>query len=55
MNGTSGCVSPPAPHLIGWFVFPQPHINRLPEQNVGGPGQVGDLGYELRLDPMDAG
>ena len=44
-----------APHLIGRFVLPQPHIDGLPQQAVGGPRQIRDLGYKLRLDPMNAG
>ena len=44
-----------APHLLGRFVLAQPDIDRLPQQVVGGPGQIGDLGHQLRLDPMDAG
>jgi hypothetical protein len=33
--------------------FPQPGVNRMPQEVVGGPGQIGDLGDKLRLDPMD--
>ena len=41
-----------APHLLSGLVLPQPDINRLPQQIVGGPGQIGDLGDKLRLDPI---
>jgi hypothetical protein len=42
-------------HLIGRLVFPQPDVNRVAQQIVGRPGQIGNLGDELRFDPMDAG
>jgi hypothetical protein len=40
------------PNLRGRLVGPEPHINRLPQEPVLGPGQVGDLRHQLRLDPM---
>jgi hypothetical protein len=42
------------PHLIGRLILPQPHIDRVPQEVVGGPGQIGDLSDQLRLDPMDS-
>jgi hypothetical protein len=44
-----------APYLGGWFVLSQPDIDRLTQQVVSRPGQIGDLGHKLRLDPMNAG
>jgi hypothetical protein len=41
-----------SPHLIGWLVLPQSHVNRVPQEVVGRPGQVRDLGDKLRLDPV---
>jgi hypothetical protein len=43
-----------APHLIGRLVLAQSDVNRVPQKVVGGPGQIGDLGDELWLDPMNA-
>jgi hypothetical protein len=37
------------------IVRPQPNIDRLTQQVVSRPGQIGDLGDKLGLDPMDAG
>jgi hypothetical protein len=42
------------PHLVGRFVLAEPDINRVSQEIVGRPGQMGDLGDKLRLDPMDA-
>ena len=42
-----------APDLLGRLVLAQPDVNRMPEEVVSGPGQIGDLGDKLRLDPMD--
>jgi hypothetical protein len=42
------------PHLIGRLIFPQSDIDGVSQQIVRGPGQIGDLNDELRLDPMDA-
>jgi hypothetical protein len=39
------------PALCGRLVGPEPPINRLPQEPVLGPGQIGALRYELRLDP----
>ena len=44
-----------SPHLIGWLVLPQSHVNRVPQEVVGRPCEVGDLSDELRLDPVHAG
>jgi hypothetical protein len=41
------------PHLIGRLILAQPDIDRVPEQIVRRPSQIGDLGDELWLDPMD--
>jgi hypothetical protein len=43
-----------APHVLGRLVFPQPDVDRLPQQAVVGPGQVAYLGDELWLNPMHA-
>jgi hypothetical protein len=43
-----------ASHLIGWLVLPQPDVNRVPQEVVSRPGQIGDLSDELRLNPMHA-
>jgi hypothetical protein len=37
------------------LVLAKPDINRMSQEVVRRPGQIGDLGDELRLDPMDAG
>jgi hypothetical protein len=44
-----------SPHLLCWLVLAQPHVNRLPQEPIACPSQIGDLGDQLRLDPMDAG
>ena len=41
-------------HLTCWFVGPKPDEDSVAQQSVAGPGQVGDFGDELRLDPMNA-
>jgi hypothetical protein len=43
------------PNFLCRLVFPQSDVNRVEKQPVGRPGQIGDLGDQLRLDPMDAG
>jgi hypothetical protein len=48
MVTADAAILPLAPHLIGRFVLAQPDIDRLPQQIVGGPGQVGDLGHKGR-------
>ena len=40
------------PHLVGRLVLAEADVNRVPQQVVSRPGQVGDLGDKLRLDPM---
>jgi hypothetical protein len=40
------------PHLIGRLVLPEADIDRVSQEVVGPPGQVGDLGDQLRLDPV---
>jgi hypothetical protein len=42
-------------HLRRRLVRSEPDVNRLPQETVGGPSQIGDLGDELRLDPMHLG
>jgi hypothetical protein len=37
-------------HLVGRLVFPQPDVNRVPQEAVGRPGQIGDLDDQLRLE-----
>jgi hypothetical protein len=41
--------------LVGRLVFPQPNVDRVAKQPVRRPGQIGDLGDMLWLDPTDAG
>jgi hypothetical protein len=41
------------PNLLGWLVFPQADVNRVSQEIVGRPGQIGDLGDKLGLDAMD--
>ena len=36
------------------FVLAKSDVNRVSQQVVGRPGQIGDLGDKLRLDPMHA-
>ena len=43
----------PAPHLAVLVVV-EADVNRVPKQTVSRPGQKGDLGDQLRLDPVDA-
>ena len=40
-------------HLRRRLVRSEPNIDRLSQELVGGPGEIGDLGDEPRLDPMD--
>ena len=47
------CVGLP-PNIIGRLVLAQADVNRVSQEVVGRPGQIGDLGDKLRLDPMDA-
>jgi hypothetical protein len=42
------------PHLLRWLVLAQPNINRVTQEVVGRPRQIGDLGDKFRLDPMHA-
>jgi hypothetical protein len=41
-------------HLTCRLVGPKPDEDRVAQQSVAGPGQIGDFGDELRLDPMNA-
>jgi hypothetical protein len=41
--------------LVRRLVLAETDVNRVPQEIVDGPGQVGDLRDEPRLDPMDAG
>jgi hypothetical protein len=43
------------PHLVGRLILAKPNIDRMTQEVVGRPGQIGDLPDELWLDPMDAG
>jgi len=43
------------PDLRRWLVRAEADVNRVTQEVVGRPGQIGDLGDELRLDPMNAG
>jgi hypothetical protein len=40
-------------HLIGRLVLAKPDVNRVSQEVVGRPGQIGDLGDKLQLDPMN--
>ena len=42
-------------HLVCRLVRAEVDVNRVPQEIVDGPGQIGDLRDEPRLDPMDAG
>ena len=42
-------------HLVGRLVRSEPDINRLPQEPIPGPRQIGDLGDQLRLNPMHSG
>jgi hypothetical protein len=44
-----------SPNLRCGLVGPEPNLNRLSQEPVVRPGQIGDLPDELRLDPMGAG
>jgi hypothetical protein len=44
-----------APNLSRRLVGAEPHINRVSQEPVGGPSQIADLRYKLRLNPMHAG
>ena len=43
-----------SPHLNGRLVVAQSDVNRVTQEAIGGPGQIGDLANQLRLDPMHA-
>jgi hypothetical protein len=43
-----------SPHLVRWFVLPQPDVDRVAKQSVGSPGQIRDFGHKPRLDPVHA-
>jgi hypothetical protein len=45
---------PLAPNLIGRLVFAQPDINRVSQEVVGRPSQIGDLGDNLFGLPIGA-
>src|ERR1700752_76839 len=38
-----------------WLVLVQSDANCLPQEPLARPSQIGDLGDQLRLDPMGAG
>jgi hypothetical protein len=38
------------PHLLGRLVLAQSDVNRVTQEVVCSPGQIGDLGDKLRLD-----
>ena len=40
------------PHPAGRFVLPQSDVNRVAQEVVGGPCQIGDLSHQLRLNPV---
>ena len=40
------------PNLIGRFIFSQPDVNRVTQEAVRSPGQIGDLSHKRRLDPV---
>jgi hypothetical protein len=42
------------PNVHRTLVLPQPDINCVPQEVVGRPGQIGDLGDKLWLDSMNA-
>jgi hypothetical protein len=42
-----------SPHLRRRLVLAQPDVNRVPQEVVSRPGQIGDLGDQLRLGPVD--
>ena len=44
-------IEAPPPDLRRRLVLPQPDVNRVSQQVVGRPGQIGYLGHKLRLDP----
>jgi hypothetical protein len=43
-----------APHVARGFMLPLAFIDDVAQQPVGGPGQVSDLGDQLRPHPMHA-
>ena len=43
-----------SPHLLCPLVLAQPDVDRVTQKVVRRPGQIGDLGDKLWLDPMDA-
>ena len=43
-----------APHLLRRLIFAEADIDRMSQEAVGRPGQISDLGNDLRLDPMNA-
>jgi hypothetical protein len=42
------------PDVCRRLVFSQADMDGVPQEIVGGPGQISDLDNQLRLDPMDA-
>jgi hypothetical protein len=40
------------PNVRRAFVLAKPNIDRVPQEAIGRPGQIGDLGDKLRLDPV---
>ena len=43
------------PNLRRRLVLSEPDVDRVTQEAVRSPGEIGDLGDKLRLDPMDAG
>jgi hypothetical protein len=43
-----------SPHLVGRLVLAQADVNRVPQEVVGRPGQIRDLGNQPWLDPTNA-
>jgi hypothetical protein len=40
------------PNLLRRLVLPEANVNRVPQEVVGRPGQIGDLDDKLGLDPV---
>ena len=41
-----------SPDIRRQLVLPEAGVNRVPQEAIGRPGQIGDLGDNLRLDPV---
>ena len=53
LRGACGTLALP-PYLIGRLVLAETDVNRMAQEVVGRPCQIGDLGDKFRLDPMNA-